>query len=114
MSKNKIPLEENIDGSTDYSKLRLDHLKELIAERNIDCKQTKEEIVKHLKLDDEGIFIRPVTYEKINDDKFIIGISLNDTKNFIEIGKFVEKGIAKNMGVFYGSRVHYISKQKLV
>ena len=46
----------------DYDKLRLDVLKGLLDSRDIECKQTKEEIIKHLRMDDEGKYIRPITY----------------------------------------------------
>lgn len=101
---------ENID----YEKLRLDVLKGLVDGRNIECKQTKEEMIKHLKMDDEGKYIRPVTYQKQPDNTFIVGIALNDGKSLIEIGKFVEKNIAKSMGLYCNDRIHYISKQKLI
>ena len=113
MSKIKrIP--ENNDDPVDYEKLRVDVLKLLIDGRNIECKQTKEEIIKHLKLDDEGKYIRPVTYEKEPDGTFIVGIALNDTKNLIEMGQLVSKGIAKNIHRYSNDRIHYNSKQKLI
>ncbi len=114
MSKIKrLPVQES-DESLDYEKLRLDVLKSLVDGRNIECKQTKDEMIKHLKLDDEGKYIRPVTYQKQPDDTFIIGIAINDSKSLQEIGKFVEKNIAKNMGLYCNDRIHYISKQKLI
>lgn len=113
MSKIKrIP--QNEDVLIDYEKLRVDVLKNLVDGRNIDCKQTKEEIIKHLKLDDEGKYIRLVTYEKERDGTFIVGIALNDTKNLNEMGQLVGKGIAKNIHRYSNDRVHYNSKQKLI
>ena len=64
-------------------------------------------------MEDQSKIIKPLTYEKFDNERFIIGISLNDTKNLIEIGKLVEKGVAKNMGLFQNNKIHYISKQKL-
>ncbi len=114
MSKiKKIQRVEEV-GEIEYEKLRLDVLKGLIESRNIECKQTKEEIIKHLKLDDEGKYIRPITYQKLPDDTFIVGISLNDGKNLQEMGKLVEKNISKSMGLYCNDRIHYISKQKLL
>lgn len=114
MSKiKKIQREEDIE-NIDYEKLRLDVLKTLVETRNIECKQTKEEMIKYLKLDDEGKYIRPVTYQKQPDETFIVGIALNDGKNLQEMGKLVEKNIAKNMGLYCNNRIHYISKQKLL
>lgn len=114
MSKiRKIQREEDIE-NVDYEKLRLDVLKGLVDSRNIECKQTKEEMIKHLKMDDEGKYIRPVTYQKQPDDTFIVGIALNDGKNLLEMGKLVEKNIAKSMSLYCNDRIHYISKQKLL
>mgnify|MGYP000482405320 FL=1 len=115
MSKIKrIPEKEKETEVVDYEKLRVDVLKSLADGRNIDCKQNKEEIIKHLKLDDEGKYVRSVTYEKQPDGTFIVGIALNDSKNLIDMGQFVLKGIAKNMQMYTNDRLHYISKQKLI
>ena len=113
MSKIKKIPEESID-QVDYEKLRVDVLKMLIDGRNIDCKQTKEEIIKHLKLDDEEKYVRPITYDKQPDGSFIVGIALNDTKSLNEMGQLVFKGIAKNIGMYANDRIHYNSKQKLI
>lgn len=98
----------------DYDKLRLDILKGLIDVRGIDCKNTKEEMIKNLRLDDEGKYVRPVTYEKKSDGTFIVGVDINDSNSSIEMGKLVEKGIAYRMNVYSNHRIHYISKQKLI
>jgi hypothetical protein len=114
MSKIKrIPVQES-DEPIEYEKLRLDVLKSLVDGRNIECKHTKDEMIKHLKLDDDGKYIRPVTYQKQSDDTFIVGIAINDGKSLQEIAKFVEKNIAKSMGLYCNDRIHYISKQKLI
>lgn len=98
----------------DYEKLRLDVLKGLIDSRGIECKNTKEEMIKNLKLDDEDKYIRPITYEKKPDGTFMVGIDPRDTKNCVEMGKFVEKGIAHRMNLYCNHRIHYISNQKLI
>lgn len=64
-------------------------------------------------MEDQSKIIKPITCEKIDGEKYMIGIAVNDTKNFIEMGKLVEKGIAQNMGLYQNNRVHYLSKQKL-
>jgi len=89
MSKIKrLPIQES-DEPIEYEKLRLDVLKTLVDGRNIECKQTKDEMIKHLKLDDEGKYIRPVTYQKQSDETFIVGIAINDgiflNKNYYEL-----------------------------
>jgi len=98
----------------DYDKLRLDILKGLIDGRDIICKQTKEEMVKYLHMDDEGKYIRPITYEKQPYDKFMVGIDIRDHVHMVEMGKLVEKGQAHRLGLYCNNRIHYISNQKLI
>ena len=74
ISKKDIQKTVNSNEPIDYEKLRLDVLKGLIEIRNIECKQTKEEMVKYLKMEDQGKYFRPVTYQKQPDGKFIVGI----------------------------------------
>jgi hypothetical protein len=108
----------------DYEKLRLDVLRNLIDERGIPCKQTKDEIIKHLRLDDEGKYVRETTYEKMEGhplsktlnkkDGFIVGIDMKNQKQLVEIGKMVEKKEAICVNLFCEDRVHYWSSRKLV
>jgi len=98
----------------DYDKLRLDVLKGLIDGRDIECKQTKEEMIKHLRMDDADKYIRPITYEKQAENKFMVGIDIKDHIHMVEMGKLVEKGHAQRMGLYCNNRVHYISNQKLI
>ena len=114
ISKKDIQKTVNSNESIDYEKLRLDVLKGLIEIRNIECKQTKEEMVKYLKMEDQGKYFRPVTYQKQPDGKFIVGIDIGDSDNCREMGKLVEKGIAENLRLYYDNRVHFISNQKLI
>ena len=97
----------------DYEKLRLDVLIKLIDERGISCKNKKDEIIKYLKMDDEGKYIRETTYEKTTGG-FIVGIDIKNQKQLIEMGKLVEKNIAYRMNLYSNDRIHYISKQKLL
>lgn len=98
----------------DYDKLKLDVLKGLIDGRDIECKQTKEEMIKHLRMDDADKYIRPITYEKQPENKFMVGIDIKDHIHMVEMGKLVEKGHAQRMGLYCNNRVHYISNQKLI
>jgi hypothetical protein len=97
----------------DYEKLRIDVLKTLISDRGIECKQTKESMVKYLKMDDEGKYIRPIEYEKAPDNKFIIKVDLRDSETCREMGKLVEKGVAQRMNIYSNNKIYYISNQKL-
>ena len=97
----------------DYSNLRLDVLTRLIDERGITCKLKKDEIIKYLKLDDEGKFIRETTYEKTGN-QFLVGIDLKNSSHLIQMGKLVEKKEALPKGMYASDRIYFISNQKLI
>lgn len=98
---------------TDYTKLPLKELKLLAGSRNIDCKETKEELVKNLTLYDQDKYVYPTTYEK-SDKGFIVGICLKNSEHQIAIGKLIEKGEANSIGRYFNDRIHYWSSQKLI
>lgn len=97
----------------DYQKLKLVDLKLLCSERNIDCKETKEDMIKSLNLYDKGKYIFPTTQEK-DGKNFVIGISLNNEDHLLKISKLIEKKEAYNLNKFCNDRVHYSSNQKLI
>ena len=101
-----------MENQVEYEKLRLDVLRNLIADRDIDCKNTKDEMIKYLKLYDAGKYIRETTYEK-DGVGFIVGIDLKNKTHLVEMGKLVEKKEARSLNQFYCDRVHYWSSQKL-
>ena len=69
----------------DYTKLRLDVLQKLIDERGISCKNKKDEMIKYLKMDDDGKYIRETTYEK-SGSGFIVGVDLKNQKHSLCTG----------------------------
>lgn len=100
----------------DYSKLRLDVLEKMIYTRNIECKMKKDEMVKMLKLYDEGKYVEPMretTYEK-SEEGFLVGIDLRNQPQLVQIGKMVEKKDAKNLNRFSCGRSYYWAKSKLI
>jgi hypothetical protein len=97
----------------DYEKLRLDILQKLIDERGISCKNKKDEMIKYLKLDDEGKYIKETTYDK-KDGGFNIGIDIKNREHLLQISKLIEKKEAKNLQRYEDSRVIYWSQQKLI
>jgi hypothetical protein len=113
-NKKDINIIDKSSESIDYNKLRLDILKDLIDGRGIECKQTKEEMIKYLRMDDEDKYIRPITYEKQPENKFMVGIDIRDQIHLIEMGKLVEKGHSQRMKLYCNNRVYYISNQKLI
>ncbi len=98
----------------DYDKLRMDILKKMIDGRDIPCKQNREDIVKHLKLDDEEKYIRETIYEKHEGGKFIVGIDIKNTNHHKQIGKLIESGSAHRMNMYSMERIYYITTQKLI
>ena len=97
----------------EYEKLRLDVLQKLIDERGISCKNKKEDIIKHLKMDDEGRYVRETTYEKWQG-RYLVGIDLKNQSHLIQMGKLVEKKEAHSKGLYASDRIYFIASQKLI
>jgi hypothetical protein len=100
----------------DYSKLRLDVLEKMVYTRGIECKMKKDEMVKMLKLDDEGKYVAPMketTYEK-SEGGFIVGIDLRNHEHLVQMGKLVEKREAKSLNRYASEQLFYWSKGKLI
>jgi hypothetical protein len=103
-------------GDVDYSKLRLDVLEKMIYSRGIECKMKKDEMIKNLKLDDEGKYVPPMnvtTYEK-SDGGFNVGIDIRNHSDLVQIGKLTEKKEAKSLNRYSDNRIWYWSKGKLI
>jgi len=97
----------------DYDKLRLDVLQKLIDERNISCKNKKEEMITYLKMDDEGKYIKETIYER-NGSGYIVGIDVKNHEHLIQIGKLIEKKEGKFLNRFESDRIIFYSSQKLI
>jgi hypothetical protein len=100
----------------EYNKLRLDVLEKMIYSRGIECKMKKDEMIKMLKLDDEGKYEPPMgntIYEKF-DGGFNVGIDLRNGSDLIQIGKLIEKKDAKSLNRYSDNRIWYWSKMKLI
>jgi hypothetical protein len=103
-------------GEVDYSKLRLDVLEKMIYSRGIECKMKKDEMIKILKLDDEGKYVPPMNatvYEK-SDGGFNVGIDIRNQSDLVQIGKLTEKKEAKSLNRYSDNRLWYWSKGKLI
>jgi hypothetical protein len=97
----------------EYENLRLDVLTKLIDERGITCKIKKEVMIEHLKMDDEGKYVRETTYEKWQG-RLLVGIDLKNGLHLIQMGKLVEKKEAFPKGLYASDRVYFISNQRLI
>lgn len=100
----------------DYSKLRLDVLEKLIHSRGIECKMKKDEMIKMLKLYDEGKYIEPMreTIQTKDDGGFLIGVDMRNREHLLQISKLLEKKDAKSLNRFSEDRVWYWAPQKLI
>ncbi len=96
----------------DYSKLRLDVLIKLVTSRGIECRDTRNEMIKYLKLDDEGKYVRETTIEKVGKNKFLIGIDLSNHHQLVEMGKLIQNEEAIDTNTYYNCRKYFISNIK--
>jgi len=96
-----------------YEKLRPDILDNLVAERSLECKSNKSDIIKTLKLDDQGLYVRDTTYEKVLNG-YIVGIDVRNKNKLIEIGNIIQKKDAENLNRYSCGRLYYFTKQKLI
>lgn len=97
----------------DYENLRMDVLTKLIDERGITCKNKKDVMIEHLKMDDDNKYIRETTYEKW-EGRLLVGIDLKNGPHLIQMGKLVEKKEASYKGLYASNRIYFISNQKLI
>lgn len=97
----------------DYTKLRLDVLMDLVSQRELECKDNRTDMLRHLKLDDEGKYIRETIYEPYGDDKTMVGVDIHNRKHLMEMSELVEKHKAKTANIYISSRVYFITDEKL-
>lgn len=105
-----------IMSEVDYSKLRLDVLEKMIYTRGIECKMKKDEMIKMLKLDDEGKYDSPMNntiYEK-SEGGYNVGIDIRNRSDLLQISKLKEKKDAWSLNRYSDNRVWYWSPQKLI
>ena len=91
-----------------YKKLRLDVLQQLVGARMIECHDNKTDMIRQLELDDIGEYVRPTTVEKIETDKFLIGIDIATHDQLVQMGRLIEKSEATRSHYSMG-RLYYIS-----
>ena len=100
----------------DYNKLRLDVLEKMIHTRGIECKMRKDEMIKMLRLDDEGKYEPPMkeTTHIKDGNGFIVGIDIKNKNHLIQIGNLIVKKEARNLHRYCDDRLQYWSSQKLI
>lgn len=97
----------------EYNKLRLDIIETMVEQRDIKCRKTKSEMIKHLLLDDEGKYIRETLYERYDKDTYSVGIDSRNRNELLKISKMVEKNEVNYMGLYQLHRIYFISKNKI-
>jgi hypothetical protein len=97
----------------EYENLRLDVLTKLIDERGISCKNKKDEMIKYLKLDDEGRYIRETTYTK-DGIGFAVGIDIKNRDHLLQMSKLLEKKEGRQLNRYEDNRIMFWSPQKLI
>jgi hypothetical protein len=100
----------------DYSKLRLDVLEKMIYSRSIECKMKKDEMIRMLKLYDEGKYVEPLreTLHIKEDSGFVIGIDMRNRDHIMQMSKLIEKKEGKSLHRFSDNRIWYLAPQKLI
>jgi hypothetical protein len=98
----------------DYNKLKVDQLKKECDKREIVCKQTREEMIKALKLHDEDKWIFHTLQKKLKNGGYYIQIDFRNTKELIEMGKLVEKKLAVNMKIYATKRLYFRTENEFI
>ena len=102
MARNITQTEEK---TYNYSKLRLDVIESLINHREIECKDNRTDMIRHLLLYDEGKYVRETIVEKYEKDKFLIGVDSANRELMIQMSKLIESREAKR--AHYTNSRHY-------
>jgi hypothetical protein len=102
--------------NTDYSKLRLDVLEKMIFQRGIECKMKKDEMIRMLKLYDEGKYVEPLkeTIYYKDGDGFNVGVDLKNENHLLQVSKLLEKKEGKSLNRFAEDRIWYWIPNKLI
>ena len=98
----------------DYKKLKVDQLKKECLKRDIVCKQTKEEIINSLILDDQGKWIYHTTQIKQKNGGYIVQIDYRNKMQLIEMSKNVEKRFCQTMGVYSVGKIWYKCENEFI
>jgi len=92
----------------DYRKLRLDVLQNLVCSRQIECKDNRTDMIRQLLLDDNGLYSRETTVEKMGVE-FLIGIDSYHHDLMVQMGRLIERGEAVRSHYSYGR--HYFKSK---
>jgi hypothetical protein len=82
--------------------------------RDIVCKQTKEEMINSLILDDQGKWIYHTTQIKQKNGGYIVQIDYRNKMQLIEMSKNVEKRFCQTMGVYSVGKIWYKCENEFI
>lgn len=97
-----------------YEKMKLSELRLLADEHEIPTNLTKEQIIKNLKLVDQGKYIKPTTCEKFGKDSYLVGVDIKNQQKLIACGKFVENKEMEKSKMYSSDRIYYISSFRMM
>ena len=97
----------------DYKKLRPDVLSDLVANRGIECHNTRTDMIRKLKMDDAGVYIRETYIEKFGKDEYLIGVDLKSHNTLVKLSQQITNGNVKNANMYFNNRIHFITKLTL-
>jgi hypothetical protein len=98
----------------DYNKLKVDQLKKECDKREIVCKETREEMIKALKLYNEDKWIFHTLQKKLKHGGYHVQIDIRNTKELIEMGKLVEKKLATNLKIYATKRLYFKTENEFI
>ena len=96
-----------------FRKLRLDIIEKFINQRGIECGITRTDMIRQLKLDDEGKYLVETTYEKYGKNQYLVGIDINHPTLILEVSRLIQKGEAIRMNYSANNRLYFIVNEKL-
>ena len=95
-----------------YSKLRIDIIEKFINQRGIECANNRTDMIRQLKLDDEGKYLVETTYERYGKNQYLIGVDINHPTLLLEISKLLQKGEATRMNYAANNRLYFVVNEK--
>jgi hypothetical protein len=92
-------------------KVKLSELKLMAEEHEIPTNLNKEEIIKNLRLVEQGKYIKNTICEKFGKD-YLVGVDIKDHQKLITLSKYVENKEMKRANMYSSDRVYFISPFK--
>ena len=98
----------------EYNKMKVQDLKKLCEQRDIQCKLVVKEMVEALKLEEEGKWIFHTEQEKLKKGGYVIKIDYRNKEQLVKMGLLVEKGISRRMEVYSMYRLWFRMEDEFI